>query len=96
MAIAEALEGTVDRFWFHYDLRNDLLYVRLLAARDVESHGEESADGLIILRSMADDSVVGVTAVNWWKRFAPGAMPDSMSEFVGRIEPWVRGAGLAA
>lgn len=24
------------------------------------------------------------------------ALPDAMSEFVRRIEPWVRGAGLAA
>jgi hypothetical protein len=96
MAVAEALEGTVDRFWFHYDLRNDVLYVRELARRDEEAHGEESDDGLIVLRSIADDSVVGITAVSWWKRFGPGAVPDSMSEIVGRIEPWVRGAGLAA
>src|SRR5438132_752638 len=66
MATAESLEGSLGSLWFHYDLRNDVLYVRVLSRRDDEVSGEENDGGLIILRSLADDSVVGMTAVNWW------------------------------
>jgi hypothetical protein len=96
MAIAEALEGSLGPVWFHYDLRNDVLYLRLLHRREQEAHGEENDEGLIVLRSLVDDAVVGMTVVNWWKRFGQGELPDSMSQVVAGIEPWAKRSAAAA
>jgi hypothetical protein len=64
--------------------------------RDVEAVGEENDDGVIVLRAAADDSVVGMTVVNWWKRFGQGLVPDSMKLIVARIEPWAGKINIAA
>jgi hypothetical protein len=96
MAITESLEGSAGPLWFHYDLRNDVLYVRRLERREEETHGEESEDGLIILRSLADDAVIGMTVVNWWKRFGQGTLPDSIKGITARIEPWAKKFAAAA
>lgn len=96
MAVAESLEGSLGSLWFHYDLRNDVLYLRTLTRRDEDAHGEESDEGFILLRSMDDDAVVGVTVVNWWKRFGRGDLPDSMNQILARIEPWADRLNAAA
>lgn len=96
MATTESLEGSAGLLWFHYDLRNDVLYLRVSSKRDVESHGEETPDGVVLMRSIADDSVVGMTVVNWWKRFGQGVLPDSMNQIVAKIEPWAGRVSVAA
>lgn len=96
MAIAQALEGTAGVFWFHYDLSNDVLYLRLAEARETEAYGDEDDSGLIVLRSQADDRPLGLTVVNWWKRFGAGLLPDSVKEIAARIEPWAERARAAA
>lgn len=96
MVVVEALEGSAGSLWFHYDLRNDVLYLRLLARWDDEVYGEESDEGLIVLHSSRDDAVGGMTIVNWWKRFGQGQLPDSMSQVVARIEPWAKRSGVPA
>lgn len=96
MAITQSIEGAAGPFWFHYDLTGDVLYLRLTAQRDSEAHGEETDDGFILLRSLTDDRVVGMTVVNWWKRFGQGTLPDSMTSIAGWIEPWAQRAASAA
>lgn len=96
MATAESIEGTAGSLWFHYDLSNDVLYLRLTSAREVEAYGEEDDSGFIVLRSVAGDRPVGMTIVNWWKRFGEGSFPDSVREIVARVEPWARRAQAAA
>jgi hypothetical protein len=96
MAMIEAIEGSTNdaRFgglWFHYDVRNDVLYIRLLERRDDEVHGEETDDGFVMLRTIDNDDVAGMTVVNWWKRFGQGQMlPDSMGAIAAKIEPWTK------
>jgi len=85
----DVIEGVINEtVWFHYDLTEDVLYLRLADERDAPTLGEETPDGYILLRDETDDRVVGVTIVNWWKRFGQGQLPDSLRQLEGRIEPF--------
>jgi hypothetical protein len=91
MVVTDTLEGVVDgALWFHYDLTNDVLYVREASHRDAACVGEETGEGLILLKDPQSDRTVGLTVVNWWKRFGQGQIPDSISELQSLIEPWAR------
>ncbi len=91
MVKIDTIEGTVDDvLWYHYDLGTDVLYLRLAAERETPTYAEETDDGCLLLRRESDDRAVGVTVVNWWKRFGSGPLPDSLRELEARIEPWAR------
>jgi hypothetical protein len=81
------LEGVVGVLWFHYDVDGDVLYLRLQSRREAEAVGEETPDGFILLRDMSTNKPVGMTVVNWWKRFGKGRLPDSVREFERRLHP---------
>jgi hypothetical protein len=88
MVITDALEGIIDsRLLFHYDIGNDVLYLRRADHRDRESFSEETPDGLL-LRDEETDEPVGWTAVNWWKLLDTGSLPDSLGEITRHIESW--------
>lgn len=87
--IADTVEGVVDEaIWFHYDLRDDVLYLRLADRRGTPAIGEETDDGFILLRAEDDGSAIGLTVVNWWSRFGQGDRPDSIRQLARCIEPW--------
>lgn len=86
MAIIHTIEGALGDLRFHYDVREDVLYLRAAKPSAAEPVGEESDDGLIVFRDQATDQPVGVTIVNWWKRFGEGHLPDSMQELNRYIE----------
>src|SRR5436190_19230963 len=87
----ETIEGLVGgKVWFHYDVTGDVLYLRASAHRNSPAVGEETDDGLLSLRHEVTDEPVGLTVVNWWKRFGRGQFPDSIKELESRIEPWAR------
>lgn len=86
MAVIETIEGTLGVVRFHYDVCGDVLYLRLSSAAASEPVGEETDDGLIILRDQTTDQPVGLTIVNWWERFGKGGLPDSMGELNQHIE----------
>ncbi len=91
MVKVDTIEGTVDDvLWYHYDLGNDVLYLRLAAHRDTPTYAEETDDGFLILRREDDDQAVGMTLVNWWKRFGRGKLPDSLRKLERAIEPWAK------
>ena len=91
MVQTDTLEGRIDQsLWFHYDLASDVLYLRLVQDRDAATVAEETTDGFLLLRRQSDDRVVGLTIVNWWKRFGHGRLPDSIHELELQIEPWAR------
>lgn len=91
MVVTDTIEGVVDgMLWFHYDLTDDVLYVRLAARRDAVTVGEETPEGYILLRDAETDEPVGMTVVYWWKRFGTGHFPDSLSVIQHLIEPWAR------
>lgn len=95
MVKIDAIEVTVnDVLWCHYDLAGDVLYLRLASERETPTCAEETDDGFLLLRRQDNDQVVGLTVVNWWKRFGTGALPDSLRELERQIEPWA--AKLAA
>jgi hypothetical protein len=72
----DTIEGTIDaHLWYHYDMDNDVLYLRLASQRDVEAFGEETPDGFILLRN-ADNDVAGMTVVDYWRRFGEGRLQD--------------------
>ncbi len=87
--VTETLEGSIDQaIWYHYDVANDVLYLRLHSARDTPTVAEETDDGLLLLRQESDDRIVGLTVVSWWKRFGSGRRTDSIREIEQRIEGW--------
>jgi hypothetical protein len=89
MVTTDAIEGTVNQhLWFHYDLGNDVLYIRRSSMRGRETYAEETPDGALLLRCEDSDEVAGLTVVNWWKRFGAGSPPDSLRELSARIEPF--------
>jgi hypothetical protein len=90
MAITtDTLEGLIDeQLWYHYDVAGDVLYLRHAADRDAATYGEETTDGVLLVRRQIDDQTVGLTVVNWWKRFGSGELPDSIRRLESQIEPW--------
>lgn len=89
MVVTDTVEGTIaNSLWFHYDVGNDVLYLKLIAHRRTPCLGEETPDGLVLLRSETDDRPIGMTVVNWWKRFGKGAFPDSLQQVGSLMESW--------
>jgi hypothetical protein len=87
MAVIETLEGIVGAsLRYHYDVADDVLYLRLATHLGADALGEETDDGMILLRDPKTDQTIGLTVVNWWKRFGQGDLPDSINEIQGRIE----------
>lgn len=91
MVKTDVIEGIIGsgqrRFWFHYDLDGDVLYLRLESERDTPTFASETTDGLV-LRAQDDQRAVGLTVINWWKRFGRGGLPDSIQQIGRSIEPW--------
>lgn len=91
MVKVDTIEGLVDDvLWCHYDISNDVLYLRLVKHRQAPAYSEETDDGLLLVRRQDTDDVAGLTVVNWWKRFGKGELPDSIHELERAIEPWAR------
>ena len=88
MVTTDTLEGTINgTLSYHYDVFADVLYLRLVSEMETPTLGEENDDGLIELRDERSNRLVGITIVNWWKRFGSGPLPDSIREIQQRIEP---------
>ena len=84
----DTLEGTINgTLSYHYDVSNDVLYLLLIADMETPSLGEENDEGFIELRDEQTGRLLGLTIVNWWKRFGRGDLPDSIREIHQRIEP---------
>lgn len=91
MVVTDTIEGTIDEaLWFHYDVTNDVLYLRLATARETPTVAEETDDGLLLLRDEQNDQPVGLTVVNWWERFGQDDLPDSIKQLERHIEPWAK------
>jgi hypothetical protein len=90
MAVIETIEGMLGAVRFHYDVSGDVLYLRLVAEAEQATVGEETDDGLILLRNQETDRPVGLTIVNWWERFGKGHLPDSLLELNRHIEQAAR------
>jgi len=89
MVAIDTIEGIINgSLWFHYAVNDDVLYLRLVNARDLPTLGEETDDGFILLRTEDTDEPVGLTVVNWWKRFGRGELPDSLRAIEEYIKPW--------
>jgi hypothetical protein len=89
MVVTDTVEGTINQvLWYHYDRMNDVLYLRLMKERSTETVAEETPEGFLLLKRMDADIPVGLTVVDWWKRFGTGAAPDSIKDLEHRIEPW--------
>lgn len=74
----EGLDGFIgEDIKYHYDVHNDVMYLRLADKLKVESYGEETDDGLILLRALVGDEVVGITVIAYWTRFGTGRIEDA-------------------
>lgn len=87
-ALGEAPSGILPGgLHFHYDAESDVLYLRDSARLAVEAVGEETDEGVILLRGTEDDSPVGMTLANWWTRFGDrGPAPRTGAQLVPRLD----------
>ncbi len=91
MVVTECIEGIVDQaLWYYYDIPNDVLYLRLLAHRQSPTVSEETSDGFLLLQHAESGEALGMTGVNWCKRFGSGTLPNSIKQLEQHIEPWAR------
>lgn len=91
MVKVDVIEGIVEGvLWCHYDVANDVLYLRLVADRDAPTFAEETTDGYLLNRRQDNRKTVGLTVVGWWKRFGTGKLPDSIRQLEQAIEPWAK------
>jgi hypothetical protein len=89
MVTTDVPEGTIDEaLWYHYDLTNDVLHLRLATERKSQTISEETSDGFLLLRRADNNKPAGLTVVDWWKRFGRGSRPDSIAHLDQRIQPW--------
>ncbi len=89
MVRTDMIEGTIDQaLWFHYDMASDVLYLRLAEGRDRPAVGEENDEGIIVLTDEQTNQCIGLTIVNWWKRYGQDELPDSIQMLERFIEPW--------
>lgn len=87
--VTDTLEGIVgNEVWYHYDLLDDVLYMRRSEDRNESTLVEETQDGLLLLTRKKDGKPVGITSVNWWKKLGHGAPPDSIRMIEATIEAW--------
>lgn len=72
----ETVKGIVGNdLAFDFDIANDVLYLRLISTEEQEVFGEETSDGFLLFRT-EDDEIVGLTVVDYWKRFGAGRLDD--------------------
>ncbi len=89
MVVTETVEGIIDDvLWYHYDMVNDVLYLRLRSERETPTVSEETPEGFLLICREDDGKPVGLTVVNWWRRFGQGDLPDSIKQLERCIEPW--------
>ena len=87
----DTVEGIIDgAISYHYDVGNDVLYLRRVEHLDTPTLGEETDEGLIEERDEATDELVGLTIISWWKRFGSGPLPDSLATLASAVEPMAR------
>ncbi len=89
---------TVEGVWhgalfYHYDVRNDVLYLRLNSRRDDVVYGEEDANGDHVLRALTDDQVVGMTVVGYWRQYGTAGLPLAQPDWQDTVERSVAGLG---
>jgi hypothetical protein len=90
MVVTDTLEGTVNQtLWYHYDVPNDVLYLRFQSEREAETVSEETPSGILLVRRLDTDAVVGWTVVNWWPRFGKGKR-DSIRDLERSIESTIQ------
>lgn len=97
MVAIDTVEGTVGQtLWFHYDVGNDVLYLRQSDQLGTPTLSEETSEGFFLLRREDNDQAVGMTVISWWKIFGEGSLPDSLSKIAERVEAWARDHRIAA
>jgi len=82
------LDGYIgDEIRYHYDALADVMYIRRTDSASKESYGEETDDGFILLRTRAEDDLVGITIVGYWERFGAGRFEDApVHEVIERVQ----------
>lgn len=90
-----AIEDVWDVWDYHLDQDNDVLYLAFAGKVGEASFGEETDEGLILRRSMADDAVTGLTIISFWKFFGAGPLAEvsqvslesAMDRFLAGLRP---------
>jgi hypothetical protein len=70
---------TIEGIWqgrlsYHYDRFADVLYVAHVDDVAEEAYGEEDEQGFHVMRSLADNRLVGLTVLSFWRRYGRGEM----------------------
>ena len=100
MIKTDTLEGIVDDFKYHFDLTNDVLYLRrslhpLSFDWHADTYAEEIPDEFLLLRRRNTDEIAGLTVINCLRQSGiresdVDYIPDSIIEIEQLVEMWVR------
>ncbi|MBK8395047.1 MAG: hypothetical protein IPL26_07340 [Leptospiraceae bacterium] len=89
MVITDTIEGIINNLiWFHYDLLNDVLYIRKKDFLKKDTFSEQRNDGILVITASDSETPVGYTVVNWWKKSEKKEIPDSLKEITSLIESY--------
>jgi hypothetical protein len=93
----DTLQGILgDSIWFHFDLSNDVLYLRDKATRKDPAFGEENSEGFTVLHTN-NGEFAGMTIVNYWRRFGSGDLRRASIHTVKeRVAVWAENHFVAA
>ena len=65
--------STMQTMKIDYDRRFDTLYVAV--SSNLNSYGDDSSNGVVIMRDMDTDAVTGITILSFLKKYKSGCLP---------------------
>ena len=91
----DTIEGVwQDSLRYHYDVTGDVLYLRLISRLEDEVYAEEDENGVFVLRSLGDDSIVGMKIVGYWRQYgAEGSTLGELADWQQRLDDSVATVG---
>ena len=66
--------STMQTMKIDYDRRFDTLYVAV--SSNLNSYGDDSSNGVVIMRDMDTDAVTGITILSFLKKYKSGCLPE--------------------
>lgn len=66
--------STMQTMKIDYDRRFDTLYAAV--SSNLNSYGDDSSNGVVIMRNMDTDAVTGITILSFLKKYKSGCLPE--------------------
>ena len=86
------LTGTLGGWSYHLDQDNDVLYLAVRGREGVASYGDVDEQECVVRRSIGDESLTGLTILDFWRRFGTGRLLEvARDEFTRTLASFLAG-----